>query len=989
MTSEDARTDALTDDNMVVESTTTSSWLSAEELLSNLMSALAAGARAVQGLPVEDEFEYHFSFAEFRTLAHQNQADLLDTIMVALTSADDDVLVMGDRGEFQSLSDPLLLEACSDICEWLTEQAEAGSSVSTSQQREQVTAVMDKAMSSFGKMMNGIVDMDKPQDVYNIYRGTNGYRNSRMEPFIPPVIEKYHTMEPLDLTLHEGHGIDNRFGPVRASKTLPPDIVAPSHHVPHPYQMELENLTYNDWQMEIPTEKPAKVLPANGPLDALWVDTPQTLEKLTTDLKSAKEIAVDLEAHNYRSFGGITCLIQITIGPTDTKPEKRSYLIDPFPLWQQLGQALGPTFADPGIVKVMHGAESDIQWLQRDFGIYVINLFDTYFAARLLELGRFGYAHLLTTYVGITPDKSFQLADWRQRPLPPTMKEYAITDTYYLLDIYQHLRYDLDHHKKASIAMVLDKSREISMIRYCPEPFKPSGYKTLTNHRRTKSELRETQEQVLKELYDWRDQTARQYDESLIYVCENSKLVRLALACPTTLSALQALLQPMPPLILKQAKQLLGIVQRCVKPPFFKMATNEDMDDEVGDTENLRTRTLMSPVLGTEALYRQAGWISPTNDGKSDIDNEMVPDTIATTTDDDDVDGGDGPSRTSSRVLSVHETNQQYQASQFTSHSLQLAHHGSDGATTKVVDGRGPARVVHSANLEEEAELAQTNAASIRTAQETNTMFGLISGSNDFEDGDADDEGGEDDDAGEKIAEELFVVPRSMREIYRISNHNRRKKKPSSPLTLKLEEKEAKELADAEEILKARAAEGKNYFGEVPGTPKRQRTRSTTSASSSAEENGQESGVSTRDDDIAMMEEVGWITGKEEAEAMTKQCDSAGEEEGDGTGISSEDDAGKQPKQMYDYSTVGSIGVSGSTPSSNPFFSGVAASGGFLNQQQLGKADGRKKSNFSKGKQQQSQSQQQQQQPQSRRQQQQITERPERSQGRSQAYKKR
>ena len=27
----------------------------------------------------------------------------------------------------------------------------------------------------------------------------------------------------------------------------------------------------------------------------------------------------------------------------------------------------------------MHGAESDILWLQRDFGIYVVNLFDTWY----------------------------------------------------------------------------------------------------------------------------------------------------------------------------------------------------------------------------------------------------------------------------------------------------------------------------------------------------------------------------------------------------------------------------------------------------------------------------------------------------------------------------------------------------------------------------------------------------------------------------------
>ncbi len=40
-------------------------------------------------------------------------------------------------------------------------------------------------------------------------------------------------------------------------------------------------------------------------------------------------------------------------------------------------QRLNRVFTDPNIVKVLHGADWDIQWLQRDFSIYVVNMFDT------------------------------------------------------------------------------------------------------------------------------------------------------------------------------------------------------------------------------------------------------------------------------------------------------------------------------------------------------------------------------------------------------------------------------------------------------------------------------------------------------------------------------------------------------------------------------------------------------------------------------------
>ncbi len=51
-----------------------------------------------------------------------------------------------------------------------------------------------------------------------------------------------------------------------------------------------------------------------------------------------------------------------------------------------ISRILVRVFADPKIVKVMHGADHDILWLQRDFSVYVVNMFDTGQAARVLNL---------------------------------------------------------------------------------------------------------------------------------------------------------------------------------------------------------------------------------------------------------------------------------------------------------------------------------------------------------------------------------------------------------------------------------------------------------------------------------------------------------------------------------------------------------------------------------------------------------------------------
>jgi exosome complex exonuclease RRP6 len=87
-------------------------------------------------------------------------------------------------------------------------------------------------------------------------------------------------------------------------------------------------------------------------------------------LQKSSEIAVDLEHHSYRSYLGITCLMQISDRDED-------FIIDTLALRKEIGDELRPIFDDQNIVKVLHGADHDVEWLQRDFGLYVVNMFDT------------------------------------------------------------------------------------------------------------------------------------------------------------------------------------------------------------------------------------------------------------------------------------------------------------------------------------------------------------------------------------------------------------------------------------------------------------------------------------------------------------------------------------------------------------------------------------------------------------------------------------
>ena len=953
----------------------------AEELFSQLVSALSVGVRAVQGLPIDDEHEFQSSFPEFRELSNENKNVLLETLLLTL----EEYNMSSGSGEsdssalnFGSLDDPLLWEACADACDMLLEQAESHlRSDVPSNLKAYADTARQHATSSFGRLIEGLVDMEKPQVVHQL-----PVDNDRETPFVPPISEKPHAMTPLDLTLRPGHGLDTRFGELRGATALPLKLVAPAGHVAHCYETEIRNFAYTPSQLEAPSSKPPPISKQDL-LNATWVDTPEGLNALGEELESSsvQEIALDLEAHSFRSFGGIVCLIQLSFKNSSTGSQ-RNFLIDPFPVWNLISSVLGPVLANPSIVKVLHGADSDIQWLQRDFGLYVVNLFDTGRASRALKFPSAGYAYLLKHYVGVDADKTHQLADWRQRPLPDAMRHYAIMDTHYLLDIYNHLKYDLYLHKEASIEQVLDTSRQVCLVRYAKEPFKPDGYRSIMNRRRTKTDLNDAQEAALRRLFDWRDQTARNCDESLHYVCSNDSLLRLALSRPTNLSTLQGMFNPMPPLLLRNSKDVLRIIQQCGGNPktphkptvgapssaFFKPA-------------NAREERLRSPVLGTEALYRQAGWTTPQPKQGHGIDHDgQVADIVTTTGDDEDADETEGKPR---RALSLHATNDKFRSTKLSTHNLSLR---DSEAPTRVADGLGPVRVsgARPASADKESELAQNAAARIHLEQK-DQMMSLINPTNLDEDEDEDIGGDDQEDQKEfDHGSQEFVIPRSMREIYRISNRNRRNKKAGSPLPERAgtpaDERERAALAKADEILKSRGLDGKSYFEDMPASPKRQRTKSTGASSHSSEEaaGGHDSASLSREDDIALMQEIGWIKDREEAEGMIKQRHENdgddGQDQGDRESDEEEtrDTRGKSPKPGFDYSSVGQIGVfnRNSPAPANPFFSGAALAGGQLNQQQ--NKNEKKKSAGSKSKQ-------------SRRQ----TERPEKKDGRTQAFKKR
>jgi ribonuclease D len=179
----------------------------------------------------------------------------------------------------------------------------------------------------------------------------------------------------------------------------------------------------------------------------MLVDTADKMKQCIAELTefAPSEIAFDVESYNKSKYTQLTCLLQVT---SDAGKE---YVIDTLAdgVWDEVG-GLAPLFADRRIVKIGHSIGGlDVRSLHRDFGIFIVNAFDTYESARILGLPGLGLAKVCE-YYGITEGEKYeelkavyQACDWRIRPLTAPMIQYGRYDIHYLVKMRKLMMRDL------------------------------------------------------------------------------------------------------------------------------------------------------------------------------------------------------------------------------------------------------------------------------------------------------------------------------------------------------------------------------------------------------------------------------------------------------------------------------------------------------------------------------------------------------------------
>ena len=241
--------------------------------------------------------------------------------------------------------------------------------------------------------------------------------------------------------------------------------------------------------------------------------------------------AVDAERASGFRYSARAYLIQIK------RTDGGLHLIDPIPfgpghkLFLDLNNLLNTDEV------ILHASTQDLPCL-RELGLNPVKLFDTELAGRIAGLPRVGLGPLLESIMGVLLAKEHSAADWSARPLPKEWLTYAALDVELLVELRNHMYRILEDAKKLPWAL----EEFASILKAPPAPPRVDPWRRTSGMHKIK---RRDQLAVIKSLWIARDEIASQQDIAAGKLLNDSAIVELAIAVPTTKKEFEKCLRPL------------------------------------------------------------------------------------------------------------------------------------------------------------------------------------------------------------------------------------------------------------------------------------------------------------------------------------------------------------------------------------------------------------------------------------------------------------
>lgn len=277
-----------------------------------------------------------------------------------------------------------------------------------------------------------------------------------------------------------------------------------------------------------------------------WVETDQQLALMYQNVKQASVVTLDTEFVRIRSFYPKLGLLQLFDGET-------VYLIDPLTI-----EDFSPfvaLLANTAILKVLHACGEDLEVFQHYFKQLPEPMIDTQVISSFIGLGSsVGFSKLVANYCQIELDKSSSRTDWLARPLSDKQLQYAASDVWFLLPVYQKLQAELSQTRwQSAVEQECQALKNKRLVEFDSN----QAYKKIGNA----WQLNPQELAVLQVLEKWRYDEAKKRDLALNFVVKEQSLWQIAKMQPKHTATLLEFMHPNE--VRLHGKKLLWLVEQA------------------------------------------------------------------------------------------------------------------------------------------------------------------------------------------------------------------------------------------------------------------------------------------------------------------------------------------------------------------------------------------------------------------------------------------